>query len=295
MARPTRPNQPLTPAQRTIVQRKTFEGNATAQGLLDLLRPIADFDRAEDVVRARLAKLGPVLLGGGVFAAVGVLVSGLPALLLFIPVVIAAVGAACLVKASKLSKIDLPNDLRLTVLPWLSVLGEDVKPEASIFLKLDLRGYKLPEKRLEDPALDGPRGDRNAKTYLDLWMSGQAELADGSHLSWTVEDRIHVAVMSRSNARGKTKIKTKYKKKTTCVARVAFPITYAIVPQSANAGANEKCRPMTGKKYPTIAVTRVVKTLNLDPTGPGLLLDAVASAYRSANPGADASSPGSPT
>ena len=295
MARRTRPNQALTPTQRTIVQSKTFEGNATPQGLLDLLRPIAEFDRVGDVTRARLAKLGPALLGGGVFAAVVLLFSELPRLLLLVSAALVLIGIACLVKASKLSKVDLPNDLRLTVLPWLSVLGEDVKPKSSIFLKLDLRGFKLPEKLVEDPDRGAATAGGNAKIYLDQWMSGQAELADGARLSWTVESRIHVDVVSRSNARGKTKTKTKYKKKSTCVARVAFPVAYAIALQSSNAEAKGKCRLMTEKRRPTIAVTRVVKTANLDPMGPGALLDAVASAYRSAKPGVAAATAGSQT
>ena len=115
---------------------------------------------------------------------------------------------------------DVPNVFRETVVPFVRLVGEDMAPGSPLEMALDLRGKILADKQVGGPKM-GRSPKQGHSEFRDTWFSGRATLADGTVVGWQVTDDLTVRKFWKRNARGKSKLKTKYKMRSTieCVLR----------------------------------------------------------------------------
>ena len=110
-------------------------------------------------------------------------------------------------------RADLGNQLREFLLPWLALMGDDVKRGRPLHLHLDLRGGTHKAKRVE--TLPPYRKEGYLKVvetrFEDPWLVAEAVLADGARLRLRLTDHIRRLKLTKRTPRGKTKFKTKYK------------------------------------------------------------------------------------
>ena len=103
-------------------------------------------------------------------------VPGFSALDLAISIVVLLVALAAFVAASKLAKVDVANELRELIYPFLRLLHEDMEKGEEVALALDTSG----KWREQGGALiiDKP------------WCTGGAKLADGTDVSWALSEEL---------------------------------------------------------------------------------------------------------
>jgi hypothetical protein len=114
-----------------------------------------------------------------------------------------------------LRKMDVPNRIRVSVLPMLIILREDADLNATLHLRADLRGATVADKQVgQEEVLIDTSVRRVAQTrFCDAWLRGSVRLCDGSQLKWEVSDLVKQRRIRKSSV-GRTKFKTKYKRKT---------------------------------------------------------------------------------
>ncbi|MEC5386189.1 hypothetical protein VVD49_10660 [Uliginosibacterium sp. H3] len=197
----------LDARQRALIKEKEIDASMSLEEWIPFLGGIARFDRAGDGLRKALGWLTLISVPLGLIPAI---VTDSPA-----PLLVWLLSLGLGISWWRLRKIDIPSSLDRFLLPWLTLLKEDIQPKSEVVLRLDLRGAEMDNKSLM--ASDMPRGlpksPRNCQdTYFrDDWLSGTASLADGAVLRWQISDLVRQRIKTRSNSRGKTKRKTKYK------------------------------------------------------------------------------------
>ena len=141
----------LSPEQKALLETKQVSGEFEPRSLIDLLRPIAEYDRLSDKARTPM---------GCTTAALFAL--SLPFLFLtlngfwgVLPLVLLSLGGAVflLVFVLRLRKLDLSNNFRQVAMPLFAVLKEDMEPGATMNVRLDLSS---PTAKVEED------GDREA-------------------------------------------------------------------------------------------------------------------------------------
>jgi hypothetical protein len=207
----------LNPRQRQLLRDKRLEGSYTPAYWLKLLTPPARFDDHGDRLRR---------FSGGAAAVSGVLTF----LGLFLYPAVSFLGGLALVVFAGiwlyLRRLDLGNQLREFILPLVTLLGDDVKEGQTVHLAMDLRGGTIKDKRIETlpPYAKGAYHKIVETLYDDHWLSGETVLSDGSQLTLTLTDHIRQLKRTKRNARGKTKIKTKYKIKGEADVQLKLPL-----------------------------------------------------------------------
>ena len=194
----------LDSEQKKFLSDQKFEASLGLEAWIAFLTKLTEFDRDADSLRKRLMWLGiltPIfwIVLAIVFRSGTVFWTGV------------ALALVVWFVWWKLRSIDIPPSLDAFILPWLTLLREDVEPESEVFLRLDLAGNMAKGKRLD--AISGKRNESGWKLqfFQDPWISGKALLADGNRLQWDIVDLLRQGKRSKTNARGKTKWKTKYK------------------------------------------------------------------------------------
>ncbi|HSE99144.1 MAG TPA: hypothetical protein VLD57_12825 [Blastocatellia bacterium] len=273
----------LSPRQKEFVKVKYIENSHTPSEWLAFFSKIAVYDRHGDAARNVLKKAG---CATGAAAFISIFISAffetwLPILLLA-PIAIITVVLYFIRKKS-----DLPNNFRKFLVPMVSILREEMKPGEPLFLHIDLRGGLLNSKEVPAPRLRTTdkisrwsSGNISESFYSDRWLEARGVLADKSRLELQVRDFIRKRVVTRRNARGKTKVKTKYKVKSTIDARLHLPQDdYAVM--SAGASGGEKINIKPGEKRSAIRVRRTVIARDLESVVPfNQGVDVIARAYR---------------
>ena len=145
-------------------------------------------------------------------------------------------------------------------------------------IKLDLRSATAKEKKTSEspPFAEGAYYKIIESFYVDPWFEGTTVLADHSKLQWSIVDRIRERKKTKRNPRGKIKTKTKYTRKTEVEVKVALPDKRYAVSEGQSAEH-------AGKRN-VMKFQRVLKTNNLDPIEPDVLMELIAEAYRGAAP-----------
>jgi hypothetical protein len=267
----------LTPAQRRLIRTRKVDGNFTPADLIELLRPLAEFDGSNDRARSSGPRVLILLfvLGFGTFAL-------LPADWQSLSTLFMLIAPALLLLALKwlLSMADISNNLRCVALPFLAVLREDMASGAQISVQIDLhnpisRRKRLPRKRAY------PQGSYHKvvdTSYRDSWFSGVTRLADGSQLRWTVVDDLLIRKRVRYKRRGnKTKI-GEYKR-SLLQAVVSLPQSnYRLDAATANDGTQMSVR--SSDKWTTVKLSRKLKSRSSDPMDVRELIDLIATAFR---------------
>jgi hypothetical protein len=204
----------LNEEQRQIVAQKQVKLVRPIDELIALLKPIADMDKllgSGGCAQVGCAFFGAIFLGFAGFSAIAAI--GLPDWLLVVwTIVCAGVFVYTLVMYLKTRNLDVSDNLRTSIMPMLYVLRDDIEPQESVELVLDLRAPMVKEKLLRT---DKPRERLTETFYSDPWMSAEAILVDGSRLRWSVTDMIRHRSVTKKTRSGKWKTKTKDSKKCT--------------------------------------------------------------------------------
>jgi hypothetical protein len=272
----------LSPSDRSVFDTKLIEGTFSAADLLSQLDTQLELAR----LRRRSAEsLNQTIVLCWVFAAL-TLVLGfllgpvwllLPASMVFCALVLALVRW-------RLRRFMLPAQPSATAFPFLTALKHDLADSAMLRVRLDLSSpiAKTKREHVSEPytknfyrAVD--------TTYRDAWFEGEARLADGCQLCWSVTDLLRVHVRTKQRRSGRTKSKTRYFKASHIEISVSFPTKLYRV-QEVPAVARQKVSMRQGEKRCTLTVKRVVKRRSADPLEPRQLLDTVAVAFRAARP-----------
>jgi hypothetical protein len=274
----------LTPEQKDVLQHKFLRGTYPPRALIEMLRPLAEFDKKSDKARVGVGCTGAALLvAGGILACANPFGNAV-SFILATPCILAAI--ALIVLVTKLATRDLSNNFRLVALPFFAVLQEEMEPGRAIEVNLDLSSPTSKDKlvRKGEPYARGAYHKVVDSFYEDEWFQGSAKLADGSKLSWAIAEEITESACTKRNARGKHKTKTKYRKRVRITVDVGLPSkAYDIdVDGATHSGTRIQTRP--GEKRTTLRVTRRVKIKSNEPVHPRVFLDLVADAYRRARP-----------
>ena len=270
----------LSPAERETIASGQFAGDYTIEALLDQMRTLARFDASNDATRALLKKLtGAAVVGA--FASLWLLsVFGMAMLIAVAALIGVAIYLAVTLK--RLSKLDISNNFREVALPFLTILKQDMDPRQTLKVRVDLRAPTHENKRRGAP--QSSKGGVYTKIvetcYRDNWFSGTARLADASVLRWSVIDDLVESKRTKRSSSGKMKTKTRSCKRST----IAVSLAVANKRYGVSAGARaegQKIAVHDGSKRRTIKVTRKIKSKSPQPMQPDVLIDSVASAYRS--------------
>lgn len=274
----------LTPEQKTVLEHKTVQGEYSPRALIEMLGPLAAFDKKSDSARVGVGCTGIVFV-----IVTGFLVCGNPfngALSWILAGLTAIIAAGLFVLVTKLSTRDLSNNFRLVALPFFAVLQEDMEPGAKVNVNIDLSSPTSKEKlvRTSEPYEKGAYYKVVDSLFVDEWFDGSARLADHSVLHWEIAEEVTESKRTKRTARGKHKTKTKVHKRVRITVDVGLPSKVYAVDASVAPGTDAGVRAKQGDKRTTLRVTRRLKVKSGDPIHPRVFLDLIADAYRRAMP-----------
>ena len=275
----------LSPEQKTLLETKQVSGEYEPRGLIDLLRPIAEYDRLSDKARTPMGCSTAALF---VLSFVLLIVAANVSFFL-LPLSLAALGGAVflLVTVLRLRKLDLSNNFRQVAMPLFAVLKEDMEAGATMNVRLDLSPPTAKTKKTGTgkPYKEGAYYKVVDTTFVDPWFGGGTRLADGSLLQWDVTDEVVESARTKKTARGKHKTKTKYRKQSTISVTVALPHKeYAVTNLPADEG--EKVKVRESEKRTTFRLAKRVKSKSIDPIDPQEVFDIISEAYKRVRPAA---------
>lgn len=197
---------------RTFAQQLVYEELAPAVALLQDLASIQDFDRAQEV-RSRRCRRQFFWSFLPLFVAVVLWLSSVgdeP----YYPVVLGCLGALLLLtiflffrmRAAK--RLDLENRRYELAAAVLQLLRVDMDRERPVSLRLDLGASDRSE--LVGNKFKNPRGWKVTE-YICPWLSCTGQLLDDTRFELTATRREQHCVRWKTNARGKSKRKSKIK------------------------------------------------------------------------------------
>ncbi|MBU2549982.1 MAG: hypothetical protein KKB20_16340 [Proteobacteria bacterium] len=222
----------LSPEAARLVFDKQVSGRRRLKDWRRLLGDVAAFDEAADRLRSSSRTWGYTLLVLSFILSIGTaIVAGavsdgdLPEWLLYIlmPAIPVSIGLTVflLIRAWRLKRVDMANDFRVSLVPFLEAMAEDIEPRAKIQMELNTAGpvlNKLTSKQEVPPG----RFKRVVETvYSDPWLSMEAPLAGGSRLMLHIENTYQSQDRYWKNSSGKSKHKCKWKKWVTVTAGLA--------------------------------------------------------------------------
>lgn len=273
----------LSPERKALLETKQVSGEYEPRSLIELLKPIAEYDRLNDKARTPMGCSTAALF---VLSLVLFIVAANVSFFL-LPLSLAALGAAIflLVTVLKLRKLDLSNNFRQVAMPLFAVLKEDMDAGATMNVRLDLSAPTTKAKKTGTgkPYTEGAYYKIVDTTFVDPWFGGGTRLADGSLLQWDVTDEVVESARTKRTARGKHKTKTKYRKLSTISVTVALPHKeYAVTNLPADEGERVKVR--ESEKRTTFRLAKRVKSKSIDPIDPLEIFDIISEAYKRVRP-----------
>jgi hypothetical protein len=235
----------LTAEQQAIVTERRVAGELRPDDWLRLLGPVAEFDRQADAARKE----------GGFF------------------------------ERRFARKHEVPNALRSFVLPLLPILREDHDPEQPLELRIDLTGMQQPSKRVRssEPYKKGAYRKVIDTFYDDPWLEGRAHFADGAEMRFSVVDHMRASEKTKKSASGRTKHKTKRKKKTELSVTLSAPARNYAAAAGSGRAPREKVK--AGENRTVVKLSGVVAQPSVE-TAPviGMLLELISAAYERLEP-----------
>jgi hypothetical protein len=279
--------QSLTPDQKIFVQEKRIEGTYTPEQWLAFFGKIGEYDTLRDASSGKFGWLGC----GSILLLILSFVIGILNIYLlplsFIVLIAFIVLTVYFVKRRK----DVPNHLRQFIVPLLAVLREEMEPRETMFLRVDLSDATAKEKLFsEQLSAGGLRLQKSGskiteRFFSNQWLTGVAELADGTKLQWQIFERIRQRSEGKRRTSGKFKTKTKHKVKTRVEIEMQFKRKdYALKPFSLNLPM-EKIEVKSGTNKDKVNVRHISVRDKVSEALPlNVLLDAIATAYKKATP-----------
>ncbi|MEW6262544.1 MAG: hypothetical protein AB1641_05650 [Thermodesulfobacteriota bacterium] len=209
----------LSASAQEIVNSKKAEGRWKLKDLLQVLREVAHFDELDDQLRTKAAKRAKVfLIITIVLAFLAFFTFGLT-LILAIPGLIVTI--VYWRKKKKYQQLDLDDEFRLVLIPFLETIAEDVAPNGRLNVKLDLDGPSEAKITKKHDIAPGRFKNVVETIYLDPWCRLEAPLAGGNSLLLSLENNYVTHERHWKNPRGKSKSKTKWKKLAVVTAGLA--------------------------------------------------------------------------
>jgi hypothetical protein len=204
----------LNDQQKQFLREKRIDAELPTDAWISFMKGVASYDQHGDAMRKAIGWIAAIGIIIGFF---GAIFAESAAMLLF-----AMVGLIALAFYFVLRRVDVPNILREFVLPFITLIREDVAPDDMVHMQLDLRGGTKEEKRKGTDNFEHLGRKIQQKFYNDPWMQGDTKLADGTALQWEISDYIRERQVTKRNPRGKIKVKTKYKVRRTFDVRVGL-------------------------------------------------------------------------
>jgi hypothetical protein len=280
--------QSLTPDQKIFVQEKRIEGSYTPEQWLVFFSKIAEYDSLRDASKGKFTGLG---CGYVALTVASVIVGFLTLYLLPLAFLLVIGMIFFFVFFSKWRK-DVPNQLRQFIVPLLHILREEMKHKERMFLRVDLRGGTLAEKKYSDQLSPSAQraqthGSKIKEEYFaNQWLAGSAKLADDTLLEWQIFERIRKREEGKKRTSGKYKTKTKHKIKTRVEASLIFKRQNYLIAKSGVKDDKNKVEIKSGANKDKINVRRVSVGAHLDAVTPlSELLEAITCGYRNVKPG----------
>ena len=288
--------QAFTDEQRAFISEKRMDGTRTLDDWIAFFAPLAAYDRA---LRTLTKQLGRIAM----FAVIPLFLLLIFALNTSALLALVLVGAVVIsvVLGLRLRAVDVPDQLKVTVLPLLTLLREDVPPDEPLDLDLDLRGMTA-DKQTSEESLQPSAGryPKIIETYIDdPWLTGRVRLADGAHLRFSVEARVRKRRITKRSSSGKIKTKHKHKVKHRIGVRLGVPKKHYVVatPEGTSPASEEETDIRIAlrdrERRSEIEVRRVVtdkhRGVPTDTTlalAPRAILATIAEAYRQVQPSA---------
>lgn len=200
----------LSPAAQKIIETKKISGDDRLKGWFTILREVAAFDSVADELRAKASKRATIfLIVSIVLLFLGFFTVGITAILA-IPCIVLTI--VFFVKKKGYQKIDLANEFRTVLIPFLQTMSEDIQPKGRISLTLDMAGPSK-EKIVSEQEIPPGRFKKVKETIRqDPWCRLNAPLANGARMVLQIDNLYVTHDRYWRNPRGKSKHKAKWKK-----------------------------------------------------------------------------------
>ncbi|UZR92419.1 hypothetical protein [Chondrinema litorale] len=203
----------LDPEQTQIVETKKIDGTHTAQYWLNLLRKIAILDKDGDKVRLNSSLSIKMIVSGivaffSIFVAIG---TQIPYILIITAL---AVGLAIKfgIDNKKVKKLDLSNHLRSFLMPFLSIIKEDIPKKSKVQIKASFEESDQQEYIVDQKQGNNKGYPKIKETYFKIpRLEFKATLIDGTQIHLEYTDFVRKRNVTKRNPRGKIKHKVKYK------------------------------------------------------------------------------------
>ncbi|MHC1741872.1 MAG: hypothetical protein AB9873_02430 [Syntrophobacteraceae bacterium] len=258
----------------TAVRKRRVTGRLRLNRWLKILRELASYDATGDLRRSR-AKWGAGISGGAFIAL----------LVLFFCVlgedelVCGALGIGALIalgligyflkKLKQLGALDLANDFRTVLLPFLVAIREDVPTMEKVKLNLDLAGPSE-TKVIRKGDLGKKDGkDIEETVYSDPWCHLEAPLAAGNRITLDIANTYTRHQVRWRTTRGKNKSKCKWRKLVVVRAAMAPDAArFMFDPVALKKGQNEvglKVKKRADGEAVVITMKKKIKFVGNDP------------------------------
>ncbi len=207
----------LTPHQQEFIDKKNISANYKIKRWLGFLAKVSHFDAESDKRIKKITGIGTVSF---ILAFVSLFAAAIAetVLVLIGTAVLVITGIWAFVLRKKLKQKDVNNYLRLFFLPVLNILKDKAGEETKLAASLDFRN---PRKALE-PQKSKVNG-RDLKLYQPTYIIAKVTLLDGTLLEFVVGDDVKDFTWRKTNARGKTKFKSKTKYVHHCFIKMTLP------------------------------------------------------------------------
>ena len=278
---------------------KQIEDEKSADDWLNFLNRIRKFDQIGDKTRQRsfgIGCVGAILLVFGIFVSPMIFayvadigsnaLVGLVSFLIFLFFLL-FLGATVLgfFRYRKLKKYDIQSEtVTDKVLPILLILQEEMKPSGLVKLRLDLRGFELSEKLVNQSNDYGSGMYRSIIDYYyrDPWIDGTATLGDGTKIIWHIQDLVkHIKKVKYR--KGKRKSKSKHR--TFLYFQIGMPRKRHTLPAGLKLkGSEGKIRTKRNGACHWMSVKKTIKHPLGQQFTPNDFVNAIASAYVRATP-----------
>jgi hypothetical protein len=238
------------------VTSRSLTGSWDFQTLVALLHEIKRWDTKVGVGKARAKRLlnaGILTTVLGIFAfIVWSMVEDSPGPLLYaVPVLGCTIGMGYLGyrKGKQWRSVDIPDEVRLTLLPVLQSLRQDLHPGRKIRVQLALRVFDEDQHKTKRSLPPGRNKSLTEHTYDEPVGMVRLPLANGAFVVIRMSNHYIRITRSYSNARGKSKTKNKWKKQTW--------VTCIMIPESPSIEWNsQRVRKFVDPKHEHFAVSQ---------------------------------------
>jgi hypothetical protein len=196
-----------------LSKERIYRAQAPCARVLEELQQLRDLDGVHEKRQSGAFNIGcgTMIIGAlmGFFGLVTADADGDPGLLPFLlggAVLLILVGIVAFVMRGRYERLNLENRRYQLVSQTVGLLQADISPEEPVSVELDLRPDTDPDKLRNEGRT---RTGWKVKYYLDPWLSLQGRLLDGTHFRLEMTERVEVRSRTKTNARGKTKHKSK--------------------------------------------------------------------------------------